>query len=152
MGINIRQKGQEGEREVCDWLNGIAYRALKDEGVPYPAKPIFQRNQNQSAVGGSDITNPFQLCIEVKRQETLDLNSWWKQCVTASVQFGGRPVVLFRQNGKRKWRVLLEAHVVYSCGKASSALRSEICHEDFETFAYNWIRRMVQQGLQLPLG
>ena len=30
-GINIRQKGQSGEREVCDWLNGIAYRALKDE-------------------------------------------------------------------------------------------------------------------------
>lgn len=151
MSINIRQKGQSGEREVCDWLNGIAYRALKDEGLPYPTKPIFQRNQNQSAVGGSDITNPMLMCLEVKRQEQLDLNAWWKQCVTAAQQFGGRPIVVFRQNGKRKWRILIEANVAYQCGQAHSPMRCEISHEDFETFAYNWMRRMLQTGAWKPV-
>lgn len=152
MSINIRQKGQQGEREVCDWLNAIAWRVLRDEGLQYPSKPIFQRNQNQSAVGGSDITNPVQMCLEVKRQEQLDLNAWWKQCCTAAEKFGGRPIVLFRQNGKRKWRVLLEASVTYQCGHAQSPMRAEISHEDFETFAYNWMRQMVQRGTWNPIG
>lgn len=152
MSINIRQKGQSGEREVCDWLNAIAWQVLKDEGLPYPSKPIFQRNQNQSAVGGSDITNPVQMCIEVKRQEQLDLNAWWNQCMTAAQQFGGTPIVIFRQNGKRKWRILMMANVPYQCGHASSPMRCEISHEDFATFAYNWMRRMVKDGSWNPIG
>lgn len=151
MGINIRQKGQTGERDVCDWLNGIAYRVLEDAVLPRPSKPVFLRNQNQSAVGGSDITNPLLMCIEVKRQEQLDLNGWWKQCVTASQQFGGRPIVIFRQSGKRKWRILLEGNVLYPCGQAHSPIRCEITHEDFEVFAYNWMRRLLADGVWEPL-
>ena len=146
MGINIRQKGQSGEREVCDWLNAILLNVLDKLNKPAPDKPVFQRNQNQSAVGGSDITNPFGLCIEVKRQEQLNLNEWWKQCCTASKEFGGRPVVIFRQNGKRKWRILLGANLVYQCGQAYSTVRCEIAHEDFERFAHVWMSRLLESG------
>lgn len=150
MSINIRQKGQGGEREVCDWLNAILTKVLQDEGFQQPLKPVFQRNQNQSAVGGSDITNPFLLCIEVKRQEQIDLNGWWKQCETAAKQFGGRPIVIFRQNGKRKWRILMTSQVAYACGQAFSPMRCEIAHDDFEEFIYNWMRRMVHACIWKP--
>jgi len=146
MGINIRQKGQSGEREVCDWLNFILNKVLSELEIIPPIKPVFQRNQNQSAVGGSDITNPFGLCIEVKRQEQLNLNEWWKQCCIASKEFGGRPIVIFRQNGKRKWRVLLEANLVYHCGQAYTPSRCEITHEDFEHFMRYWMLRMLDSG------
>lgn len=146
MGINIRQKGQCGEREVCDWLNGIAYRVLTANGLAYPAKPIFQRNQNQSAVGGSDVTNPVKMAIEVKRQEALDLNAWWRQAEKAAEEFGGTPIVIFRQNGKRKWRILIRGGIPYSCGQAASYMRCEISHEDFEQFAYNWMERQLKAG------
>jgi len=113
--------------------------------LPTPPKPVFQRNQNQSAVGGSDITNPFGLCIEVKRQEALSLNTWWTQCITASREAGGRPIVLYRQNGK-KWRALLEANFTYHCGQAHSPLRCEITKDDFDIFIRNWIKHHIMKN------
>lgn len=150
--INIRQKGQNGEREVCELLNEIAKAALLDFGLQPPAKPIFQRNQNQSAVGGSDITNPVGFCIEVKRQEQLNLNAWWQQCSVAAYEFGGEPIVIFRQNGSRKWRVLIKAQLVYHCGQATSPVRAEITHEEFMNYAYNWMLRKLKDGSWNPVG
>lgn len=145
MGFGRVDKGKNGEREVCDWLNGISFRAIKDSGLPYPGSLVFQRNQNQTAEGGSDIVNPCQMCIEVKRQETLDLNAWWIQVLTASKRFGGVPMVVFRQNGKRKWNVMLQGLVpFYQNGDA--LMRVTISHEDFETFAYNWMKRLIETG------
>ncbi|WYV98904.1 hypothetical protein [Stenotrophomonas phage CM2] len=94
MGINIRAKGANGEREVATMMNEIVERVCKEEGLSLPPKPVIQRNQNQSAVGGSDLTNPFGYAIEVKRQETLAVNTWWKQREVASAEFGGTPVVI----------------------------------------------------------
>ena len=48
MGINIRQKGQEGEREIQRALEPIIRKVMTDGGFPLPDKPIVQRNQNQS--------------------------------------------------------------------------------------------------------
>lgn len=111
MGINIRAKGANGEREVATMMNEIVERVCKEEGLHLPPKPVIQRNQNQSAVGGSDLTNPFGYAIEVKRQETMSVNTWWKQCEVAAAEFGGTPVVIYRQNGKRTWNVVLYAYI-----------------------------------------
>lgn len=146
MGINIRTKGQGGEREVCDMLNVQVYLLFKELGIPQPEKPVFQRNQNQSAVGGSDISNPVHLCIEVKRQEDLAINSWWNQCMVASRQFGGVPIVIFRQNGKRKWRVLMQGNIMYHCGQAFSTMRCEVDEDDFKKWVYNWMKQLIQSG------
>jgi len=62
MGINIRQKGQEGEREIQRALEPIIRKVMSEGGFPLPDKAIVQRNQNQSAVGGSDLSNTFGLC------------------------------------------------------------------------------------------
>lgn len=145
--VNIRTKGASGEREICDKLNAILSNVLKQLELPEPPKPAFQRNQNQSAVGGSDITNPFGLCIEVKRHETLNVNAWWGQVMTASKEFGGFPVLLYRQNGKRKWNCVIMTQAPLSNSQMKQmTVKSTISDEDFETFAYHWIKNWIMEN------
>lgn len=141
MSINIRQKGADGEREVAKALEPIIRRVYADLGFTAPTTPIVQRNQNQSAVGGSDLSNTFGLAIEVKRQEQLSINTWWKQCTTAATENNEHPVLLYRQNGK-KWRcvtlVWLPLH-----GGAQQQARAEM---DWDTFLH-WFEEWVQRKL-----
>lgn len=141
MPINSRSKGRAGEQEVCRWLNGIAAEAYKSLGLPVPETPLFQRNQNQTAVGGSDITNPFGLSIEVKRHEQLAIDTWWKQCYEDASVAGKEPVLLYRQNGKRKWRavMMLAMFIPNKPFEHRMNVRAEISHEDFEKFLFTWI-------------
>ena len=46
MSINIRQKGQEGEREIQRALEPIVRKVMEAGGYALPDKPIIQRNQN----------------------------------------------------------------------------------------------------------
>lgn len=134
--INVRQKGQEGEREICKFLNAIykeVYAELKKE---FPEKDIAQRNQNQSAVGGADISNSCYYAIEVKRQEQLSINTWWAQCVKSAWEVGKYPCLIYRQNGK-KWRVVMFMNPIlfYAAEKnhytSTNPPRVEISMDDF---------------------
>ena len=108
MGINIRQKGAEGEREVVRLLNGIIAQVMMELG--YSLAEIgnqlqdVQRNQNQSAVGGCDLSNTFGIAIEVKRQEQLSVNSWWAQCKASADKLNELPLLIYRQN-RKPWRI-----------------------------------------------
>ncbi len=112
MGINIRTKGQEGEREIQRILNGVVDEVRKEFGLPAHAKidKPFQRNQNQSAVGGADLSNPFNIEIEVKRQEALSVNTWWKQCILSAARTNGIPILIYRQN-RKPWNVIMNGFV-----------------------------------------
>ena len=147
MGINIRQKGQEGEREIQRALEPIVRKLLLQGGHPVPAKPIIQRNQNQSAVGGSDLSNTFGLAIEVKRQEQLSINTWWKQCETSANESGELPVLLYRQNGK-KWKCVLYTWVNLP-GNKHTRIRAEISWEDFLNWFELWVTEQLNSGMQL---
>lgn len=105
MAINVRTKGAEGEREVCKLLNALYKEVYEILGIPFPEKDIAQRNQNQSAVGGCDISNTCNFAFEVKRQEQLAINTWWNQCVISAKEIKKIPVLIYRQN-KRKWAVV----------------------------------------------
>ena len=142
MGINIRQKGAEGERQVATALNDIANKVLTTLGQPLPLKPLVQRNQNQTAVGGSDLTNPFGFCIEVKRQEQLSINTWWKQCMQAKLEFGGIPILVFKQN-REKWRVIMMLH----CPLVDAPYRAEIAWDDFLDWVERHLTITYQKGL-----
>lgn len=144
MTINIRQKGQEGEREIVRALEPIVQRLLKAGGYPVPDKPIIQRNQNQSAVGGSDLSNTFGLCIEVKRQEQLSINTWWKQCTDAAKSNGETPVLLYRQNGK-KWRCVTLVWLPLHNGTQQQA-RAEMDWDTFLGWFEQWVRLKLVAG------
>lgn len=105
---NIRTKGQTGERDVQKIFNDIVEEVYAENGWDkLESRDLpFQRNQNQSAVGGSDLSNPFNVEIEVKRQEALSVGSWWKQCVDSAARTNGIPILIFKQN-RKKWRVML---------------------------------------------
>lgn len=105
MSINVQNKGKNGEREVATALNAVVNRVLKDLGYEVPDTPVIQRRQNQSAVGGKDLDGTFGLAIEIKRQEQLSVNTWWKQCVASAQSSSEHPVLLFRQN-RKPWRCI----------------------------------------------
>lgn len=136
--MNIRAKGQDGEREVANMLNQV----VNDVRIKLGLTPLdkndglFQRNQNQSAVGGHDLSNNLDLAIEVKRQEALSINSWWSQCVKSAERSNGIPVLIFRQN-RQKWRVIMNGWI--SCRPThyvghENTVRIEITLEDFLTW------------------
>lgn len=144
MGIDIRQKGAEGERQVMKILNDIVQEVRVAKGLDKFAKEDlpFQRNQNQTAVGGDDLTNPYKLSIEVKRQEQLSINTWWKQCMKSAARTQGYPILIFRQNGK-KWRVMLSASLPIAPSVALSPVRVEINVDDFRS----WFRHYYDTWL-----
>lgn len=77
--INVRQKGANGEREVCDLLQPTVDHVAKECGVEAPR---LHRNLMQYSVGGEDIVGLPWYSIEVKRCEKLELAKWWEQAVT----------------------------------------------------------------------
>lgn len=151
MAINIRQKGQQGEREVADMLNFGIYQAMKDLGYSdqesLRAMGTVQRNQNQSAVGGNDLTNCLGLSIEVKRQEQLSVNTWWKQCVAAAQRNGEVPVLMYRQN-RKPWRVVTWVWVNLPGGSQVQVL-GEMGLEDFKAWFRAWAKEAIKQGAEV---
>lgn len=143
MAINIRQKGQTGEREIQKILEQVVRKVMTNCGQCLPEKAIVQRNQNQSAVGGSDLTGTFGLSIEIKRQEQLNVNTWWKQCTEQANNLNEHPVLLFRQNGK-KWRCITLLWLVLP-GQTSRKVRAEIDFETFLAWFEEWVTRKVRK-------
>lgn len=151
MAIHVVNKGKEGEREVAKILNGIVAKVRDELKLPQFATrdELFQRNQNQSAVGGSDLSNPLYLDIEVKRQEQLSINTWWKQCTEAAARSGGIPVLIFRQN-RKPWRVCMLADIPLQPSGASAYRTLGPCRVEidldtfkawFKTYYTDWAKR-----------
>lgn len=148
--INIRQKGAEGEREIYNALNPIIQQVLRELG--YSAEDVdkaatcVQRNQNQSAVGGNDLVNTFGLSIEVKRQEQLSINTWWKQCADAAARNGEHPVLLYRQN-RKKWHCVTLVWLQLPHG-GGIQVRAELSWEDFLRWFKDVVRDQIEHGYE----
>lgn len=149
MGINIRAKGQNGERELADILNKVVNEVLLEMGVERGEKNYIQRNQNQSAVGGSDLSGAFDLTIEIKRCETLAVNTWWQQCTKAAERNAELPVLIFRQS-RQPWRVVMQSHLVIGTHK-SLLVRSEVKFEDFLTWFREHVEFKIKSGYKLTV-
>ncbi len=123
--INVRTKGQCGEREIQKILEKIVRDIYAKKNLKHDSVAYIQRNQNQTAVGGADLTNPFGLCIEIKRQQTLNIKTWWEQCLNACKD-GEIPILLYRQNHK-PWYCVIYGSI---CGCANK-IAVTISFEDF---------------------
>lgn len=153
MGINIRQKGANGEREIYNTLNPIIQSVMKDMGFPdeqvIKAANCVQRNQNQTAVGGNDLVNCFGLSIEVKRQEQLSVNTWWVQCRAAAERNSEIPVLIYRQNHK-SWRVVTYGFLPLPDNK-QIRIRAEFCWEEFLMWFTQHVTMKLKSGYQVRL-
>lgn len=107
---NIRQKGQRAEREAAKLFNDIVVTVRRDfnRSVLETRDLPFQRNQNQSAVGGSDLSNNLNLEIEVKNQAQYSVGSWWKQCVESAARHDGGIPILMYKIPRKGWGVIME--------------------------------------------
>lgn len=122
--INVRAKGQTGEREVATLLNGVVEKILEERGQVLD-KPLVQRNQNQSAVGGDDLSNTFDFAIEIKRHEKDnpgEIAKWWAQCMKSASESQKTPVLIYRKN-RRPWCVQMPGMIYTDDGQS--------CHEAF---------------------
>ncbi len=104
--VNIRAKGAGGEREVADRLNAVVKEVLGKLEIEVSREFLIQRNQNQTAVGGCDLTNTFGYDIEVKRCETLQINQWFAQVESVSRGTGRQPVLIYRQS-RKPWQCVM---------------------------------------------
>ncbi len=157
--IDIRAKGAEGERQVAKTLNSIIQKCMRAVGgftelQIQEAEKCVQRNQNQSAVGGNDLSHTFGMSLEVKRQEALSINTWWKQCCEAAAPNNELPVLVYRQN-HGAWNVVTlgslhlpgdvdSSYAVYNC-------RLQIDWNTFQSWFEQWVTRKLNNG-ELPRG
>lgn len=134
MSIHVLNKGKTGEREVVKliqpWVDEVYGHLMMDA-------PQLHRNQNQSALGGYDIDGLPWIALEVKRQETLNLNAWWKQ-VNKAARADQEPIVIFRQN-RKKWRILMYVWL-HTGGTGHKRVRAEVTLEDF----MQWFKERLQ--------
>jgi hypothetical protein len=159
MKLNPRTKGASGEREVATMLNQIIVQVMT--GMAYPPEQIaaaeksIQRNQNQSAVGGCDLTNVMGMAVEVKRQENLQIPAWWRQTVAAAERNNELPVLMYRQN-RKPWHVRTYAWLTLPGTAPGSWSRQKqiVAEFDIDTFkAYfaQWVSAKLEQGWEIKV-
>ena len=145
--INARAKGQTGEREVADMLNGAVFRATGVYGD-------FKRNLQQTQDGGFDLFSevfPF-FAFEVKRVEALTpglLEKFWEQATrqaTTATTMTSRgtsaylPVLIYRRN-RNPWRVRTYGSLVW-CTKS---LVIDVSQADFLHWFEEQIRKVQEK-------
>lgn len=141
---SAKNKGAGGEREIANLLNGIVRKCLESDGrhgtdIDNPELYI-QRNQIQSAIGGKDLINTYNLAIEVKRQEILSINSWWQQTVKSAERLKEIPILVYRQN-RKSWKVVMMAEIdTFATSKEDRVpMRIEVSIEDFLVWFEVWV-------------
>ena len=94
-GRSCRAKGIRGELEAIKILQELTGLDLA-------------RRYGQSANSGHDCTIPTRpvICLEVKRQEELNLAAWWTQATASAVKAGGIPAVVYRRS-RQPWRAIV---------------------------------------------
>ena len=98
--LHAQKKGKAGEVQFCKWL-------LDNLNI------TVERNYNQADGSSADvITEDF--IFEIKRQESIDLDSWWYQVIIAKKNHKDKdliPVVAFRQN-RKKWQFAVPVNLI----------------------------------------
>ena len=89
MGKSEREKGRKGELEVANILKDYGFKARR--GL------VFMHE--------ADLVTELPIHFEVKRQETLRINDWWKQSESATGE-DEIPTVVFRRN-REPWKIML---------------------------------------------
>jgi hypothetical protein len=132
MGKMARDKGARGEREIIDLLQPIVDTVYAEASKEAPQ--LKRTSSTQADGGGCDITGIDWLALEVKRCETLQVEQWWRQCLS-QVKPGQMPVLVYRQNG-RQWRARLYLQTLAT----RTVVVAELSLADFCTYFADTLR------------
>lgn len=147
-GAMSKRKGATGEREAVRMLDSIIERLLASQEWPADvvkaAQECIQRNQNQSAVGGCDLNGVFGMAVEIKRQEQLSINTWWKQCEEQAKRNNEHPVLLYRQNNN-PWRCITIGAAPLPGGRMGT-MRIQMEEDAFKVWFYQWVYYKMMAG------
>jgi len=107
--INVKTKGASAEREIINLFVGtlvLIENDLKQQGYNVPThSDKIQRNSLQFAKGGADLHGLPYISVEIKRQETLNINTWWNQCEEQAQRTRTIPVLIYKQS-RKEWKVI----------------------------------------------
>jgi hypothetical protein len=144
--INVRQKGQRGEREVVKLLQDVVDRVR----ARYAAEPIvLQRNALQAHLGGADLHGLDGFSVEVKFCEQENLGSWWRQTIRQAEKMDGVPVLFYRAT-RQPWSVKFRAYVQTPLDRELVEMDVETTLEDFlDWFEFAYDERMVHEQHKL---
>jgi hypothetical protein len=102
--INVRSKGQRGERDFIKIIQRAADQVL-GEGVIH-----YTRNIEQTRNGGADVCCDVEMydcySFEVKTQEKLLLNKWWQQAFRQGRDSERVPVLAYKQS-RQPWLIMM---------------------------------------------
>ena len=101
-----KNKGAAGEREAAEWLQ----KKFNLEHLPQRNLEQVRFKGKGRIQAGHDLIGFEPFGIEVKRQETLALRTWWRQAKIAAHKshVPSIPVVMYRQN-RKTWKFLIGA-------------------------------------------
>lgn len=143
--INVRAKGQRGEREVVKLLQEVVDKVRRRFG----AEPlVLQRNSLQAHLGGADIHGLDGFAIEVKVQEAENIPGWWRQAIQQAEALSRPnrtpfvPVLFYRRNG-RPWSVKWRAFVLTPRDRDNIELDVEADLSDF----LDWFENAYDEAL-----
>lgn len=144
--VNARNKGAAGEREFIGIIAPIVTNACKATGT---AGIILSRNFAQSAVGGCDMDSLAHLgfMFEVKRHETLSINTWWKQIQKAVHGRNCWPVLAYRQN-RQPWTFVVDCGTLGIEAQGRVFMEQEVFAAWFEKVLIN---RLTEQNKSLNI-
>lgn len=133
--INVRNKGQRGEREVVQLLQSVVD---KIRGKHNLEPLVLQRNALQAHLGGADLHGLDGFAVEVKFCETECLNQWWKQCCQQADKIRSTahrdavvvPVLFYRAT-RQAWTVKFRAFVQTPLDVNLIEMDVEVSLEDF---------------------
>ena len=138
-GKMAKNKGANAEREVAKILQPIIDEVYESVGLE---SPTMKRNLEQTRGGGYDLVGIDWMALEIKRQENLSIESWWKQTIKQTLP-GQVPVLMYRQNNK-KWKVLMMG-AIRSSKTSAVSMRVEISLNDF----LRWFTTRAMNELKL---
>lgn len=125
-GKMSRDKGKRGEREIVNALQPIVDEVYQLAGME---PPVVKRNTMQSDGGGFDLHGLDWMAIEVKYQESLNIDGWWKQTVEQTGP--GQEAILVYRKSRVPWRV----RMLSTIGPTSQGVRVvDVVDISFEAF------------------
>lgn len=137
-GASSRNKGAAGEREFNALLAPMVTQACLEAGCPGIA---LARNFAQASAGGCDLDSLAHLgfAFEVKRHETLQVNTWWKQIQTAATKLRAWPVLAYRQN-RQAWTFVVDCRCMWIEAEGRVSMEEQVFLEWFKKILVERLR------------